>query len=138
MGQFVGKSCESSATCWTAEYTHDSIPWCALPQLRFFQHGEARRRERRLAGLPLDGPASPIFVRPIRDAEILSEETAAPRTGSSAESRVENSTSKGSATFIFQRRLVAGSISIIPDMPKYKSAPFEQSDSLPLPNSTTS
>jgi hypothetical protein len=64
MGQFIGKSCETMSTCWTAEYTHDSIPWCALPQLRFFQHGEARRRWRRLAGLPLDGPASPIFVPP--------------------------------------------------------------------------
>ena len=38
--------------------------------------------------------------RPIRDAEILSEETAAPRTGARAESRVENSTSMGLATFI--------------------------------------
>ena len=46
-------------------------------------------------------PFSCLPKRPIRDAEMLSEETAAPRTGSWVESQVENSTSMGSATFIF-------------------------------------
>jgi hypothetical protein len=35
MGQFVGKSRDSVSTCWTAEYTHDSIPVCAATALIF-------------------------------------------------------------------------------------------------------
>jgi hypothetical protein len=64
MGQFVGKSCETISTCWTAEYTHDSIRGVRCHSFDFSNMVRPDDDSADLRAFPLDGPASPIFVPP--------------------------------------------------------------------------